>query len=251
MDTQNISALSAMLIRAGFEESISYRLMQRICFHPANFTLVERLPKNKDMLTCVLHFERKGAAYNCGYYDVSLIKGIVMPESMVSDINLQEIDLAMGDIDWRFRNGEVAFQLDDPLTWEREKKISQIVNQLTKLSATEEGKYFADGLKLKHWSDAGLEELIGNLNAIKAKFEISQRVYFIEGESLSVDEAYRFLLNSWMQKKMQAKKREQNKESKDSNADADIEARGKNMFQKKRKTKARQITRQHKDLHHE
>ncbi|MES2331301.1 MAG: hypothetical protein V4539_16985 [Bacteroidota bacterium] len=233
MDTENISALSAMLIRAGFEEGIGYRLMQRICFRPSNFILVERLPKNKDMLTCLLHIERNGAAYNCGYYDVSLIKGIVMPERVENGINLQEIDLAMGDIDWRFQADDSAFRLSDPSTWERERNISQVVGQLTKLSATEEGKHFADALKLKHWADAGFEGIIGNLNAIRAKFEISQRVYFIDGEAIPVGEAYRFLLNKWMEKKIQAKKRYEAAKDPETGDLGENVVKGKKLVQKK------------------
>ena len=239
MNTQNISALSAMLIRTGFEEGIGYRLLQRICFNPAAFSLIERLQKNKDVLTCLLHFERNGTEYTCGYYDVSLVKGIVMPERSIGGINLAELDLAMGAIDWPIGVGEKEFRLDDEATWKREKAIVQAVNQLTRLSATEEGKYFADTLKLKHWAEAGLEDLIGNLNAIREKFEISQRVYFIEGEGIPVDEAYRFLLNRWMEKKMRARKREQGKETQQDSRATTGEIQGKGLLQKKKRTRVK------------
>lgn len=45
MNVDNIAALSAMLIRAGFEEGIGYRILQRVCFNPVSFSLVERLQK--------------------------------------------------------------------------------------------------------------------------------------------------------------------------------------------------------------
>ncbi|WP_438946743.1 hypothetical protein [Sediminibacterium sp.] len=241
MNTHNIAVLSAMLIRAGFEEGIGYRLLQRISFTPAAFILIEKLQKNKDLLTCQLYFERNGTEYACGYYDVSLIKGIVMPERSLNNINLAELDLAMDVIDWQFKADSESFRLDDELTWKREKEIAEAVNQLARLSATQDGKHFADALKLKYWLGSGLEELVGNLNAIRAKFEISQRVYFIEGEGISVDEAYRFLLNRWMEKKMQAKRREKGKEALNDKTEPQGEGLSKGLLLKKRRSKSRRI----------
>ncbi|SDX02761.1 hypothetical protein SAMN05444410_10874 [Hydrobacter penzbergensis] len=241
MNTQNIATLSAMLIRAGFEEGIGYRLLQRVCFTPSSFTLFERLKKNKDTLTCSLHFERQGMEYVCGYYDVSLIKGIVLPERTIDGIDLEELDKAMGQIDWCCQADGSQFRLDDPDSWAREKNISQIVSQLTKLSATVEGKHFADALRLKHWMDAGLEDLVGNLNVIRARIEISQRVYFIDGEGIPIDEVHRFLLNRWMEKKMQANRRERANESKDGEVASPGEERGKQFSSKKRKTTIKRI----------
>lgn len=241
MDKQNIAALSAMLIRAGFDESIGYRLLQKICFNPATFVITERIQRNRDILTCELHFEKNGIVYTCGYYDVSLVKAVVMPERTINTISLTELDLAMSEINWHLQQSEDQFLLDDEKTWVREKSIAQTINQLARLSATEEGKYFADALKLKHWSDAGLEDLVGNLNAIRARLEISQRVYFIDGDAIPVDEAYRFLLNKWMEKKMQAKKREQGKELAGDDETKGSEGRGKGLLQKKRRTRIKRL----------
>ncbi|HCL05590.1 MAG TPA: hypothetical protein DHW64_06350 [Chitinophagaceae bacterium] len=239
MNVENIAALSAMLIRAGFGEGIGYRLLQRVCFNPPVFILKERLQKNADVLTCQLHFERSGIDFTCGYYDVSLVKGIVMPDRTIGNVHLAELDLSMGEIDWRISVDDKGFRLGDETTWKREKAIAQVVNQLSRLSVTEEGKYFADALKLKHWADAGLEDLVGNLNAIRAKFEISQRVYFIEGEGIAVDEAYRFLLNRWMEKKMQARKRERGNENQHDNTGSTGEIAGKGLLQKKKRTRVK------------
>lgn len=112
------------------------------------------------------------------------------------------------------------------------------------MSTTAEGKQFADALKVKHWADAGLEDVVGNLNAIRSKFEISQRVYFIDGEAIPVDEAYRFLLNKWMEKKMQAKRKEQAVATHEDETLPASEERGKLLSQKKKKTRDRRITRE-------
>ncbi|MBC7507604.1 MAG: hypothetical protein H7320_02475, partial [Ferruginibacter sp.] len=48
-----------------------------------------------------------------------------------------------------------------------------------------------------------------NISPLKNKSEVSQRFYFFEGQrGISVDEAYRFLQNRWLEKQMQAKKKQ-------------------------------------------
>lgn len=243
MNVDNIAALSAMLIRAGFEERIGYRILQRVCFNPVSFSLVERLQKKSDVLTCQLHFERNGSDYTCSYYDVSLLKGITMPDRIIAAVNLTELDQEMGEIDWHFKMVNQTFRLHDETSWQREKSITQIVYQLSRLSVTEEGKYFANALRLKYWAEAGLEEVVGNVNAIRSKFEISQRVYFIEGEGISVDEVYRFLLNRWMEKKMQARKREYDKDNQIEHTGASVDATGKGLLQKKKRKRVKRHNR--------
>jgi hypothetical protein len=239
MNIDNVSALTAMLVRAGFDENIGYRLLQRICFHPSSFVMIERQMKHKDSLTCVLRFERKGQDYTCAYYDVFLIRGMQLPERVIGGINLVELDTAMDAIDWKLLDLSDSFHLSDTATWAREKAMAQVVQQLTKLSSTVEGKPFADALKVKHWADAGLEELIGNLNALKSKFAISQRVYFIDGDAIPVGEVYRFLLNQWMQKKMQAKRRSEADEGNETDVAPADTARGKHLSPKKKKTRVK------------
>lgn len=241
MNLQNIAALSAMLSRAGFASEIGYKILQRICFKPAAFTLTERVQKNNDGLTCSLHFERSGDDYSCPYYDISLIKGFSMPERSINGIDLQELDLSMKNIDWQFRESNPEFRLGDEQTWKREKLIAATINDLSRMSATEEGKYFADALRVKYWTGAGLEELVGNLSAIRSRFEITQRVYFIDGDSISLDEAYRFLLNRWMEKKMQAKKRMQEKDEQNSFEVTSGEGQSKGLLIKKRRKRIKRM----------
>ncbi len=54
------------------------------------------------------------------------------------------------------------------------------------------------------------------MSPLKNKSEVSQRFYFFEGQTgISVDEAYRFLQNRWLEKQIQAKR----KQSGDSNGE--------------------------------
>ncbi|MBI2282831.1 MAG: hypothetical protein HYU71_03885 [Bacteroidetes bacterium] len=241
MDKQNIAAISAMLMRAGFGEDIACRLLQHTCFNPVSFVMTERIQRNQDILICELHFERNGTVYICGYYDVALIKAVVIPERTINMVDLAAVDVSMSEIDWGMHQSRDQFLLNDERTWERERNIAQVVNQLVRLSATEEGKYFADTLKLKYWLDAGLENLVGNLNAIRARLEISQRVYFIDDDAIPVDEAYRFLLNKWIEKKIQAKKRERGKEILSATEATGGEGVEKGLMQKKRRTKIKRL----------
>lgn len=207
MNTKNITALAGMLARTGFDAGIGYRLLQQVCFRPATFFLTEKIQKGNDVLTCNLFFENKSNEYTCLYYDAAISKHAVMPERTVNGIHLHELDIMMQNINWNVQQVTEVFRLDDESTWEREKNIAQVVTDLTRLSATEDGKAFADALKVKYWTGAGLEAFVGNLSAIQNRLEVSQRFYFVDGEAIGVNEAYRFLLNKWMEKKILSKRR--------------------------------------------
>jgi hypothetical protein len=49
---------------------------------------------------------------------------------------------------------------------------------------------------------------LGNISPLKNKSEVSQQFYIFEGQTgISVDEAYRFLQNRWLEKQMQVKQK--------------------------------------------
>lgn len=220
MNTKNITLLAGMLTRTGFDPDIGYRLLQQVCFRPAAFSLTEKIQKGNDVLTCTLFFENWNNEYNCVYYDAAISKQAAMPELTVNGINLHELDIAMQNINWNAQKAAEEFRLDDESTWAREKNIAQVVTELTRLSVTEDGKAFSDALKVKYWAGVGLEAFVGNLSAIQNRLEVSQRFYFLDGEAIGVNEAYRFLLNKWMEKKMVAKKKTDNQETGSINSSA-------------------------------
>ncbi len=50
--------------------------------------------------------------------------------------------------------------------------------------------------------------MFGNISPLKNKSEVSQRFYVFDGQAgISVDEACRFLLNRWLEKQMQSKRK--------------------------------------------
>lgn len=53
--------------------------------------------------------------------------------------------------------------------------------------------------------------LFGNTGPLKNKSEVSHRFYFFEDQTcISVDDAYRFLQNRWLERQMQAKRKQMN-----------------------------------------
>lgn len=244
MNIQNIASLTQMLSTIGFDD-IGYRLLQHICFKPEEFTLTERLIKGNDMLTCSIYFERKNDAYTCSYYEASFLKEMEMPDLVVQTINIKELDKRMTETDWEIRDEKAgSFNPGDESVWQREKQIEKIVTDLSRLSITEEGKHFADCLKVKHWSGIPPHSSIGNLNALKSRFEVSQRFYFFDGQNISIDEAYRFLLNRWLEKRMHAKKKGGSNEVTEDTEAGNGETTGdKSLLQKKRRSKTNKIKR--------
>lgn len=225
-----------MLVATGFEESIGQRLLQRICFKPADFILTERLVKRNDVLTCSVFFERKGEEYSCNYYDAAFLKAMELPDLNFQAISIRELDKRMSAIDWTLKDTTTELSLNDESTWEREKQIEKVVTGLLRLSSVEEGRYYADSLKVKYWS--GISAVNENLHTIRSKFEVSQRFYFFDGQGISIEEAYRFLLNRWLEKKLHGRKKNTGAD----NATEEASTGDKSLLQKKRKRRTQKIT---------
>ncbi len=189
MNIQNITSLSDKLQSLGFEASIGGKISQHICFKPASFTIQQSVTNGNDTMKFYLFFEREGNAYSCLYYDAVLRKEIEIP------VEGNTLDKRMAEIDWSL------FDVKDA------EKVELIVADLYTMESGNEGKDIACRLKIKHWADTAVESLTNNLSSMKTKFEISQRFYFLEnGPGISLEEAYRFLNNRWLEKLMQKKK---------------------------------------------
>jgi len=235
-----------MLVATGFNESIGYNLLQYACFKPADFILTEHLTKEKDVLTCTIFFERKGDEYVCSHYDASLLKEMEVPDTSLQGVQLKQLDRLMAETDWQLDSSNSNdLDLENETSWQKVKRIEGIVSDLLRLSATDEGKRFADLLKLKHWSNIPFNPMMGNLSALRSRFEVTQRFFFYDGKGILVDEAYRFLMNRWLEKKLQARKRRAvGEETEDANAGSNgTPGKEKSLLQKKRKTKEQKIKR--------
>src|SRR6266542_2725646 len=211
MNIQNIRTLSDSLQALGF--AIASQLLKNISFKPSNFTIHQRMVKGSDVMNFHLAFEKNGDgnSYSPIYYDAVFRK-----EIEILNVSINGIEV---------------------------KKLDNIVTDLQALESVEEGREIVDRLKMKFWYDSPGQEMIGNLSSLKSKFEISQRFYFFEGQNgISVEEAYRFLHNRWMEKQLQAKKKQMEisnvEEQPNGNAKAGSD---KNLLRKKRRNKNNKV----------
>ena len=144
----------------------------------------------------------------------------------------------MIEIDWKSAFDFVTkrqLNLDDKTSWEKEQKVESVIEGLSELEKSEDGKAVAIGLKLKYWAGISYQELFRNISPLKNKSEVNQRFYFFEGQTgISVDEAYRFLQNRWLEKQMQAKRKQTaNAEIKEKEKDSHASS-GSGLLKKKR-----------------
>lgn len=213
MNIENISSLVEQLQSLGFENA-GYSLLKRISFKPDNFILTQEIEKAREKLTFQLFFDKdlRQGIYSLLYYDAILHKETPIIDVAVNGINTANLEKSMIEIDWKNAFDFVTkkpLNFEDKTSWEKELKVEAVIKDLSELEKSEDGKIVAVGLKLKYWSGISYQEVFGNISHIKNKSEVSQRFYFLEGQTgISVDEAYRFLQNRWLEKQMQLKKKE-------------------------------------------
>jgi hypothetical protein len=183
------SSLAEALEKLGFDSSLHTSIATYISLQLPKFTIQYNTVKERDVIKFNLFFERKEAAYSCLCYDAFLRKEIVLKDVVINNIHLRELDEQMSSIDWK---GLFKIQQD----------ITSIIDNLQTLASSMEGKEFSEQLKVKYWSDTPLESIM-NVSLLKSRFEISQRFYFLEdGKGISIEEAYRFLNNRWMERQL-------------------------------------------------
>ena len=211
MNEKNIDKIKQQLTSLGLPSEIELDLRANICLQQVQFQVSHRQVKELDIMNSVFYFERKESEYCCSYYEACLRKKIFVPDIVVNEIDLKELDERMCKIDWQnlhLDNPGLRLQSENKSTMEREEAIENIVVDLKKLSVTPEGLQLAERLKIKSWIDTPLVFLIPNIGALKNQYEISQRFYFFQDEEqISLDEAYRFLSHRWREKLLNAKKR--------------------------------------------
>ena len=174
----------------------------------------QKIEKGKDKLTFQLFFERDSRqnVYTLMYYDAILQKETALTDVTVNGINAAVLERSMSEIDWKNAfdfSAKKLWNAEDKTSWEKEQKIEAVIEDFAELEKSEEGKAIAVGLKLKYWAGVPYQELFGNISPLKNKSEVSQRFYFFDGQpGISIDEAYRFLQNRWLEKQMQAKRKQ-------------------------------------------
>lgn len=241
MDKENFISLAGQLSQAGFD-GLEYRLLQHICCRPVSFVLTDRRSFGSDVLWYQILVERRSNQYVCAHYDASLFREQVLPAVVINEVSLVELEIEMKQIEWQSQPTNNAFRLDDESTWSREKSIDEVIVKLTRLCATEDGKLYADILKLRFWSGTMMEKMAGSLSPVRSKVEVTQRFFFMNGEVISINEAYRFLQNSWMQKYVNLKKSAGKQSQDEQNSSAGSNGKSQDSRKKRKVIKRRQNT---------
>lgn len=248
MNIENISALMEQLQSLGLENA-GYSLLKRISFKPENFILTQKMEKGKDKLTFQLFFEKdvKQGAYVLSYYDVVLQKEMPLIDATINGINTSHLEKSMTEIDWKSAfdfDTKKQLNSEDKTSWEKEQKVESVIESLSELEKSEDGKAIAARIKLKYWAGIPCQELFGNISPLKNKSEISQRFYVFENQTgISVDEAYRFLQNRWLEKLMQAKRKETAANNGEELLEEEHTSSGSGLLRKKRLNISKRVTR--------
>lgn len=237
MNIENVSALSNQLKALGFDD-LGYPLLKRICFKLDSFFITQKVERGKDQLTFEIYFERKdnNEGYVLKYYDAMLMQEELQWHDGINKVDVPGLEKIMAAIDWK-----KAFELDEDKPWdvdskstfENETRIESVIAEFNLLEITEEGKSIASALKRKFWTGSAYADLFGAISSSKPKGEINQRFFIFEGQpGISVDEAYRFLLNRRLEKQM--RKRQADNQTSETSDDAIAGNSGNGLLKKKR-----------------
>ncbi len=212
MNIENIISLEKQLHSLGFENTGNF-LLKRICFKPDHFFLSQKIEKDNEQLVFQFFIEKdiKQDEYLLKYYDATLQTELTANNSIINDINVVNLENLMKEVDWKNAFDFISkkqLSWNDKASWEKELKLEAVMENISGLEKTEEGAAIAAGLKLKYWQGAPYQELFGNINPVKSKSDICQRFYLFEGQvGISVDEAYRFLKNRFLEKQIHLKRK--------------------------------------------
>lgn len=238
MNFDNISVLANHLNALGFGD-LGYPLLKRICFKLNNFSITQKMERSIDHLNFEIYFEKKHSndEYVLKYYDAMLlVQEELKWANEVNGVSIPSLEKMMATIDWK-----KAFELNEQRPWDaadksavaNETKIESVITELNLLETTDEGKSIVSALKLKYWIGSAYADLFGVINYPKNKSEISQRFFIFEGQpGISVDEAYRFLINRKLEKQM--KKKQTDNQTSETSDDAISGNSGSGLLKKKR-----------------
>lgn len=236
MDIENIVALAEQLKTLGFDDMASL-LLKRICFKPADFIIVKKIQKDTQQIYFELYFERdkKESGYFLKFYDAILQNEQLGLTDIIGDISIAELNKKMSETDWKNAfdfDLKKQWALENKSSWQTEAGIAEIIDDLNKLEQTDDGKKITALLKTKYWSDFPPSSNFVNLNNSRNKQEIVQRFYIFDGQTgISVDEAFRFLKNRWLEKQMNRKTRDAEESDK---GDSGTTSNGSGLLRKKR-----------------
>lgn len=212
MDIENIKALRDLMECLGFPSTLDKKIVYYACLRQKEFSIKEQKAFGNDVMSYQIFFKESAGSGKpvCTHYDAFLRMNVQVESLTTNRPDLQRLDERMKGVNWEALSQFTMapkFNLSDPATWQEQAEVEEIMLALESLASSSDGKMIADGLKYKHWIGLSLESMIPNLYLLKSKFEFSQRFYIIGNEGITADEAFRFLNNRWMQRKMQMEKK--------------------------------------------
>src|SRR5690606_28115014 len=173
-------------------------------------------------------------------------------DTVINGINITHLEQSMSGIDWKNAfDLKIKKQLspEDIRSWENEQKVESVIEDLLEIEKSEDGKALSILLKLKYWAGVPYQEIFGNISPVKNKSEVRQRFYLFEGQTgISVDEAYRFLLNRWLEKQMQEKRKELASQNGEELSEGNHSLSGSVITQKKRLSNTKRASKKNSHL---
>lgn len=201
MNKEQVSLLAGQLHRIGFKE-METALLKRICFRLPAFLIQRSVIRTDDLFVFDLYFKKAEHAdqYELHYYDVQLQK-MQVTETDRLPVDLRALDEQMSKMQWKKFSNE-----EDDCNWEEAIMAERICEQLATLASSPDGKMAAAQLQLKYWLGKLSGEFYPSITLTKQKAPISQRFYFSGEQTISIDEACRFLQNKWVERQIQRAK---------------------------------------------
>ncbi|HLP36991.1 hypothetical protein [Lacibacter sp.] len=209
MNIENIRALAEQLREIGFEQ-MEVLILRHTCFKISFFQLLRSVEKGSDQLCFWFNFEKdkNSDQYSLLYYDVSLQKRDIVDTGVVDRNDSFSIDDEMASIDWKtFLQEAEKGTIPLKQTWEIERKVEQITEKLVAMSANENGRSITERLLLKYWVGTLPVEIVNSIVTVKVRPDITQRFYPSGDSLITIDEAYRYLQNRWIERQFQQKQK--------------------------------------------
>lgn len=197
-----------VLTGVGFPESLEWTLQVHLCFAPPKFVVGHEQFRGEDQLRYQIWIVRneETGLYAPAYYEALLVRPLdIKPLDEGADLVIA-INQQMQLLNWAalLGKGDSATVGD----FADLQMVAQIVQALDVLSCSEEGALYADLLRLRYWGRTPFESYAKQGTTHRAAFEVSQRFHFFsDGQGITLDEAYRFLLHRLHEKRLQGLQR--------------------------------------------
>jgi hypothetical protein len=199
-----LGKLLEQLMAVGFPAGLEWEINVHACFMPLQFSIRYEQYRSGDHLcyTIVIKQNETKGEYQLVYYDAALRKGLDIPEDVADVAALRALNQEMLLLNWNSLLTKGAEPTVGDLA--ELKQVAAINQKLSALESSENGSRYAQLMKARYWIQTPFESYVPATSALRQELEVSQRFHFFEGEDgITLEEAYRFLLHRWREKKLQ------------------------------------------------